>query len=303
MTTFHDLAKGQRGYLDRAQVHGVGMSDEETERLVEQNHWQRPHPGVYRTGSAPPEWEDKVRAACMAAGGDARAMGRTAARIRDLDGSGRHTIIELTVSVGRGPTPAGVITHVTRRSNLLLTTAINGIPVSSINQTLVEYAWLTRSDQLVERALEDAFRRGMTDEGPLRRFLSGCGKGVPGVTRLRRVLDGRPHGRPARSGFEVIVLDVLREYGLPLPLRRPLVAVPPDRKFELDLAYLDRLIDIEPMGEKWHATAQQRRADAERRTVLGARGWQVVPVFWDEAVHAPWSLADRVRQALALAGP
>lgn len=298
MATFDEWARMQRGYLDRAQVHAAGMGDEEIERLVGQSHWQRPHPGVYRTGSVSPEWEDKVRAACLAAGGDARAMGRTAARLYALDGAERHSIIELTVSVGRGPVPAGVITHVTRRGDPTLTRSINGIPVSSPNQTLLEYAWLSRSDQLVERAVEDAFRRGKTDEGPLRRFLADCGKGVPGVTSLRTVLDKRPDGRPARSGFEVIVLDILREYGLPLPMRRPLVAVPPDQKFELDLAYVDKLIDIEPMGEKWHATRRQRQRDAERRAVLGALGWEIIPVFWDEAVNVPWSVADRVDHAL-----
>ena len=112
------------------------------------------------------------------------------------------------------------------------------------------------------------------------------------MTKLRKVLDGRPEGRPARSGFEVIVLDVLREHGLALPVRRPLLAVPPDRKFELDLAYMAQLIDIEPMGEKWHATVRQRREDAERRRILEAIGWQVVPVYWNEAVHTPRLIAD-----------
>lgn len=225
-------------------------------------------------------------------------MGRTAARLHRLDGAERHGIVELTVPVGRGPLPSDVLVHVTRRSEPGLTSTVDGIPVSSINQTILECAWLTRADVLVERAVEDALRRGKTNEGSLRRFIASRGKGVPGVTRLRRVLDRRPEGRPARSGFEVIVLDIIREHDLPLPIRRPLLAVPPDQKFELDLAYLDAKVDIEPMGKKWHSTATQKRLDEERRRTLAGLGWTVVEIYWEEAMGAPTEVAARVRAAL-----
>jgi hypothetical protein len=293
---YYDLAAKQRGFLDRRQALDAGLTDRQIERLTK-THWQRPHPGVYRPGAVPLDWEDEVRAACLAAGGDARAMGRTGARVRGLDGAEDHRIIELTVSRLRGPVPRGVRVHLTRRCNPALTTHIRGIPVSSINQLLVEYAWLVRPDLPVERAVEDALRRGYTSEGTLRRFLAQCGKGVNGVRHLRAVLDARPEGRPARTGFEVILIDIFREYGVPLPTRRPLVPVPPDRMFELDLAYLDKLIDIEAMGAKWHATAHQRRADDERRRVLRALGWHVEEVWWDEAIHRPADIAARVLQA------
>jgi hypothetical protein len=298
--TFHDFAQQQRGYLVRSQALAIGMTQNEINHLVNDQHWQRPHPGVYLTGSAAPDWVGKVRAGVFAAGGGARAMGRTAARLRGFDGAEKHAVIEVTVGYGLGPAPKGVIVRRTRRSDPSLTSVINGIAVSSVRETLLEYAWLS-SPILTERAVEDAIRRGRTSEGALRRFLAGCGKGVNGVTALRAVLDGRPEGRPARSGFEVIVLDILRQFGLPLPLRRPLLFVPPDQKFELDLAYMDQLIDIEPMGDKWHSTARQRRYDAERVRVLESLGWQVVPVRWAEAVHTPAVVAQRLRDALHLA--
>ena len=197
-------------------------------------------------------------------------MGRTAARLHRLDGAEHHSIIEIAVSFGRHPTPQRVIIRRTRRPDASGVTSIRGIPVSSVNQTLLDYASFV-PPIVTERAVEDAILRGRTGEGALRRVLAGAGRGVPGVTALRGVLDGRPDGRPARSGFEVIVLDILREYGLPLPVRRPLVAVPPDRKFELDLAYLDRLVDIEPMGaalaQHGPPASPRRRAPRDPRVV------------------------------------
>jgi len=263
MPTFDEIARQQRGYADNAQMRAAGLSQRTINRLVREGHFQRPDPGVYLTGSAPPDWEDRVVGAVLAAGGDARAMGRTAARLHGLDGAENHGIIELTVSIHRGPRPKGVRIHVTRQQDPSLTGRINGIPVSAVNQTLLEYAWLVRATPPVERAVEDK----------------------------------RPEGRPARSGFEVIVLDILRDAGLPLPVRRPLVAIPPDYKFELDLAYMDLLIDIEPMGAKWHSTASQRRQDAERRKVLESVGWLIVPVDWHEAVFMPEVTVARVRAA------
>jgi hypothetical protein len=300
VSTFDEVAWEQNGYIDLAQLRSAGLSQRQITRLVDNKLFQRPHPGVYRPGSTPPTWLDRVRAACMAAGGDARAMGRTAARVHGLDGADAHSIIEITVGVLRGPVPAGVIVRRTRRESPSLVSSVKGIPVSTVNQTLLDYSFLTRrgGPQLAERAVEDAIRRGKTSEAALRRFLGACGKGVPGVTSLRGVLDNRLDGRPARSGFEVIVGDILREAGVELPVRRLLLSVPPDQKFELDLAYPDLRIDIEPMGDKWHSTASQRRADAERRRVLQAIGWLVVDVSWHDAIFRPGDVADRVRQAI-----
>lgn len=298
MPSFDEFAGRQDGYLDRRQAGTAGLSQRELDHLVREKHLQRPHPGVYLTGSAPPRWEGKVRAAVMAAGGASRAMGRTAARLRAWDGHESHTLIELTVPMTCGPLPKGVRVHHTRRIDPALTTIISGMPVSSVNQNLLELAWLIRAHVPVERAVEDAFRRDQSSEGSLRRFLASCGKGVNGVTHLRWILDNRPAGRPARSGFEVIVLDILRDAGLPLPLRRPLVSVPPDQKFELDLAYMDEKIDIEPMGEKFHGTRHQQAGDAERRRVLPSHGWLIVEVRWHEAINTPREVAERVRKAL-----
>ena len=218
---FYYIARKQRGYVDRAQLIATGMSRDEIADLVDRHHFQRPQRGVYRTGSKLPDWEDRVLEACLAAGGDARAMGRTAARVHGLDGAERHSVIELSVGVGRGPTPKGVIIRRTRQTDPSLRTRFNGIPVSSINRhSSSTRGWARRS--LSNAESRASFCRGRTSEGPLRRFVATCGKGVEGVTTLRAVLDGRPEGRPARSGFEVIVLDILREFGSPLPLRRPL---------------------------------------------------------------------------------
>ncbi|MBA3654722.1 MAG: type IV toxin-antitoxin system AbiEi family antitoxin domain-containing protein [Actinobacteria bacterium] len=298
MSDFDAIARRQRGYIDLAQLASADLSRGQVARLVGKGHFHRPHAGVFRTGSAPPTWVDKVQAALLAAGGDARAMGRAAARLYGLDGADGSAVVEITVSVLRGPVPHGVIVHRTRQTDPSLTSSLNGMAISSINQTLLEYAWKVKAMPMVERAVEDAIDRGRTSEGALLRFVASRGKGVPGVTHLRSVLLNRPDGRAAHSVFEVIVYDIIREYGLRQPVRRLLVPVPPDQKFELDLAYENELVAVEPMGRKWHRTASQVRNDALRRAALESIGWSVVPVFWPEAVTTPWLTAARIGATL-----
>jgi hypothetical protein len=213
-----------------------------------------------------------------------------------LDGALEGTI-EITAVQPHNPMPHPVVVHRTLRWDPIDRKIHRNVPVTSVNRTLVDYGAVVPRI-LVERAVEDAFRRGLTNEGALRRRLAQIGgPGCRGAGQLRWVLDHRFEGKPARSGFEVIVGSILREYDIVLPERRVLVGVPPDQKFELDLAYVDRKVDIEAMGEKWHSTTRQRRADAERRRVLSSVGWSIVEVWWDQAMHEPWDVAARVRSA------
>src|SRR5437763_14102805 len=85
------------------------------------------------------------------------------------------------------------------------------VPVTDINRTLIDYAAVV-PPILTERALEDAFRRGYTKEGALRRRLAiAGGHGARGAGRLRAVLDARPAGRPARGGLVVVCVDGHRQ--------------------------------------------------------------------------------------------
>ena len=205
---------------------------------------------------------------------------------------------EILVAPPFGPSPRKTIVHRTTRWQPEYHTIKRGIPVTDINRTLVDYAAVV-PPVLTERALEDAFRRGYTNEGALRRRLAVAGgPGARGAGRLRRVLDGRPEGRPARSGFEVMLLDVIRQYGLPMPVRNYVVYVDGIPVAELDLAYPHGLIDLEAMGAKWHSTRRQRIRDAERQALLKALGWEIELFDWDLVVYRPAEAAAQIRAAL-----
>src|SRR5947209_353993 len=218
------LAGTQLGLLTRADVYLAGASDEYIRACLQRIRWQQLQPGVYLTGSAPATWLQQQLAACMAAGPNAVASHRGGAAVWWLDGA-YEGVREIAVTPPFGPAPRNVIVHRSLRWQPEFHTVRRKVPVTDINRTLIDYAAVVRP-LLTERALEDAFRRGYTNEGALRRRLAiAGGHGARGAGRLRAVLDARPAGRPARSGFEVMMLDVLRQFGLPMPVRNYVVKV------------------------------------------------------------------------------
>jgi Protein of unknown function (DUF559) len=291
------LAGTQLGLITRLNVLSLGGTDHYISTCIERKRWQQLQAGVYLTGSAPPTWLQLQLAACMAAGPHAVASHRGAAAVWWLDGACEGPR-EILVAPPFGPAPEKTIVHRTIRWQAEYHTVRRKVPVTDINRTLMDYAAVV-PPLLSERALEDAFRRGYTNEGALRRRLAiAGGHGARGAGRLRAVLDARPAGRPARSGFEVMMLDVLRQYGLPMPVRNYVVKVHGVPAAELDLAYVDRMIDLEANGAKWHTTRRQKKRDAERRAILEALGWDVQDFEYDEVVYRPECVATRIRTLL-----
>ena len=215
-----------------------------------------------------------------------------------LDGS-RESLVELTSAMSSHPAPTGVVLHRTRRWDEIDRTVYRGIAVTSVNRTLLDYAAVV-PPVLVARAVEDAIRRGLTSEGALRRRLAQVGgPGVRGTVRLREVLDKRPKGRPARSGFEVITLDLMLESALPMPVRRYPVRDETGRIVaELDLAYPEIKFGVEPGGSRWHSTESQVRRDNERREMLRRLGWTFVEPTWDQVINHPETVVAEIRTAL-----
>jgi very-short-patch-repair endonuclease len=114
------------------------------------------------------------------------------------------------------------------------------------------------------------------------------------------VLDHRPEGKPARSGFEVMALDVLRGAGMRHWLRRHTVVVDGIPVAEIDLANVEHMVAVEPNGARWHSTRRAVLGDQARIALLRSLGWTIVETTWDEVVHHPEVLIARVRAVLCV---
>jgi len=300
----HAIAARQLGLLTRVDILRAGGTDKYIAACLERRRWQQLQDGVYLTGSSPPTWLQRQLAACLAAGPNAVGSHRAAVAVWWLDG-GRESVVELTAAQPYCPRPHGVVLHRTIRWDPVDRTVHRLIPVTSVNRTLIDYGAVAPR-LLVERAVEDAFNRRLTTEGALRRRLAQVGgRGCRGAGVLRRVLDERPLGKPARSGFEVILRDLLRQFGLDDGLWRNYEIRDKTGRIvaEVDLADPIRRIALEADGGRWHTTRRARLRDLERQELLESLGWTVIRFTWDEVVHHPERAIARVRTVLCASSP
>jgi very-short-patch-repair endonuclease len=156
--------------------------------------------------------------------------------------------------------------HQRRRIDDLDIIAIDGVPVTSVSQTLVDLCAVCALD-IVERAAESALRDRLVDELELRDFANlwtACRRGAPG---LREVLDRRPIGAtPTGSDLETQCLQVFRRGGLPRPERQwPVLDLYGELVGIADFGFPPIPFVVETDGLETHSTPEQLQHDLNRQ--------------------------------------
>jgi very-short-patch-repair endonuclease len=164
--------------------------------------------------------------------------------------------------------------HQRRRIEDLDIVAIDGVPVTSVSQTLVDLCAVCPLD-IVERAAESALRDRLIDELELRDFANlwtACRRGGPG---LREVLDRRPIGAtPTGSDLETRAIQVLRRGGLPRPERQwPVLDLHGEVVAYADLGFPPYRFVVETDGLETHKTADQLQYDLNRQNRILDAGY------------------------------
>jgi hypothetical protein len=289
------LAAGNHSLTTLPQLCDAGLTRTQVDHRVRQQRLHMIHPGVYRMPGVHPTFESEALAACLATGG--AASHRCAARLFDLRGFTRSTVVEVAVDGRRAPRLRGVVAH---RLDGMEQTRIGVIPVVMPAEALLGVAAV--APRLAEGAVNDALVKRLVSLPGLVRFLNRrAARGRDGTTHLRRLVEEQVRaGGPTESWLEDRVVEFLRRRGFPEATRRPWVRLPGAR-FRLDAAYPDRLVDIEADSRLWHTSPSDRRRDAARDARLEAAGWTVVRITWLQLTEEPEAVAARL--ALALQRP
>ena len=211
----------------------------ECERLI------RVHRAVYAVGHRLLSAEASWMAAVLAAGPDAVLSHRSACALWGMRRDGRETV-DVTVRSVRKRRP-GIRLHSTQ---LLFdeTTAVRGIPVTSMSRTLLDLAAIANHHQ-VERAAERAEALRLTDPLQLGDLLARY-PGRRGIATIRALaLQGELAPAVTRSEFEDRFLAFVTKMRLP----RPLVNAPlelSDRWIEVDCLWRAQrlVVELEPCG-------------------------------------------------------
>ena len=278
------IARRQDNVISRTQVLDAGGSDALIANRIARGLWQPLQAGVYLVGSAPPTWDQELRAAVMAAGPDAFVSHRAAILRWGMSGLGASPL-EISAPHSDRPKPEGVLLHRTRRGEP--TVRLGGVPTSGVERTLLESGAVC-SLLVVEKATASAIRRGLTTETKLDAYLLvHAGKGRRGVTKLREALDlFRNGGGAAGSDGEVAMLHQLHLHGIEPPVRQLTIDIGQGRKATLDFAWPDRWKAIEFVGWEVHADPGVQDDDTWREDAIREAGW-------DLRRFAPYSLRIR----------
>jgi predicted transcriptional regulator of viral defense system len=178
-----ELAARQHGVVSSRQLGTLGYSRDAISYATRSGRLRRLHRGVYAVGHTSLTWEGRCLAAVLACAPNAVASNISAAWLWGLLRS-RPGTFHVTASTRRH---AKKLIEVHYAPLVDEDRAVfDGIPVTSVARTLLDYAAMATNARL-ERALERSEERGLFDLRAVEALLERAGH-HPGAGRLRRAL-------------------------------------------------------------------------------------------------------------------
>lgn len=211
--------------------------------------------GVYAVGWPALNQKRRWMAAVLAGGDGAALSHRSAAALWEI---GKERPGRIDVSVRRRCELRRPGVRYLGRPSLSPATIVtrDDIPVTSPIQTLVDLGTELTPIPL-ERAVNDADKRGLVDPEALREELARFG-GQPGVRPLRHLLD-KLFFRLSDSDLEIYFRRIVRAAQLPMPLSKQRV-----NRFEVDFFWPELGLVVETDGLRYHRTPTTQTRDARR---------------------------------------
>ncbi|MBV8988373.1 MAG: DUF559 domain-containing protein, partial [Solirubrobacterales bacterium] len=284
------LAGAQRSSIKRAQLLAAGISRHTVERRAKMGELHRKHRGVYIVGHVArvpmaDEW-----AAVLACGDGALVSHRSAAHLWSFL-SEPPSEVEVTL-VGRRCRPKdGVRLHTTAWIDQRDVRYKDGIPLTSPARTLIDHA-ASADDAELGRALAEARVLGLVDDRELEAALERTGS-RRGARALRALLRGESERGLTRSEAERVMLELVRDAGLPPPLLNA-----PLEGYTVDFLWPQSKLVVEVDGYRYHGHRAAFERDRRKDMTLLAAGFRVMRVTWRQLRDQPLLVAAMLASAL-----
>ncbi|HVW34203.1 MAG TPA: hypothetical protein VHL53_16830 [Acidimicrobiia bacterium] len=301
VSAVHDLGRDQHSAVGRRQLREAGASDDDIDGELGAGRLLPEAPGVFRPFGVKRSWHLRASAALLSARAPALISHRSAAWLHGALEE-RPGIIDITVPRHRRPrSRPGIQFHESRHFDLAQTTAQvrDGLAVTGMARTILDScvdlpAWPERLD-----LFDEARRLKLVDWDELWDCLiMHSGRGRPGLTRYREVLQYRDGTVPPGTKFARRVGLLLESGGLPAPVYEFPVRHP-DGRYLLDIAYPPRRVAVECIGRIGHDFEGAFESDPVRRNRLQLLGWVVIEVTWRRFITEPQAVIAEVLEALA----
>jgi hypothetical protein len=280
------IASGNYGVVTRSELLAAGVTSTEIKGRVRRGALIPVHRGVFRVGHLTPSIEATFLAAVKACGERAVLAGLAAAHHLGLLRR-KPSRIEVIA-----PTYRRIAGIVTRRDRIGPREAgrWRGIPVTSVQRTLVDLAAALPEDELA-RAVHEAEVRHRTTPDHVEAVLARR-HNWPGARKLRRILWGEVPVTLSR--LESRFLDQLCATALPPPEVNRRV----DGRY-VDCRWPDHNLTVELDSYRYHHTRHAWEQDRQREREARARGDEFRRYTWLDVDEAPEPMLDDLRRLLS----
>ena len=287
------IATRRHRILSIRALRALGLSPSGVSRRTADGRLTRLHDGVYLVGPPPPTKLGRWLAAVIAIGDRAALSHRSATCLWGL--ADRDPIrVDVTVP-GSRRRREDINVHSTREFHPDDVTIVDGIPVTSIERTLLDLAEIAPPLE-VRRAYERAEQQRLLDHRRLRE-LSERSNGRRGLKVLHPLLEYDPAAAAeARLELERLFHDLMRSSDLP-PYQRNVVV----ESFVVDAYWPEARVVVELQSFEHHARRFQFDEDHAKRARLMATRHQVLPVTYRQVREGADELVATIRALLGLA--
>jgi len=282
------LAERQHGVVGRAQLLALGLERGAIESRIRRG-WLYPlHRGVYAVGYRNLSAKQSWMAGVLACGSSAVLSHGSAAALWDLRRSSGSKV-HITVPSGAGRSRrAGLVVHRSPGLNAVEVAAHDGIPVTTVERTLIDIAGdLARGP--LERAVERSVVLRLFDLHAVNVTLARHPnrKGAQALSSIVANLHDEP--QLTRSELEAFFRDLCEAHSLPRPAINQVV-----EGLIVDFLWRQHRLIVETDGRATHATPQAFERDRARDATLVLAGYRVVRFTYRQIVYEPDKVARTV---------
>jgi very-short-patch-repair endonuclease len=283
------LARRQHGLVSRAQLAEMGLSASAIDGRVRRGALHLVRRGVYAVGHRALPPRAHLMAAVLACGPGAVVSHASAAALWGIRPSAA-TRIDVTVA-DRRRGRAGIRVHHAPLPPEHVT-VIDGIPVTTIERTIVDLAAVVRIESL-RRAMEAAETARLPDWRIVDELVE-AGEGRRGIRALRAIRAENSIGvRVTRSELERDFLDLLRRHDLPLPETNVVI-----EGFEVDCVWREHRLIVELDSRRHHDGTEAFERDRRRDRVLTAARWRVIRLTHRQQCYEHAAVAADLRSLM-----
>jgi hypothetical protein len=290
------FARRQHGVVSRHQLLRAGLGEGLIDCRVKSKRLIPLFSGVYGVGHDVISRRGWWHAGLLSAGPGAVLSHTTAAAVWDLMQPRER--VEVLRGFNREkrrngqPRPPSyaptLIVHRSRRRPSIDFTIQEGVPVTTVERTLLNLAAILPDPQ-IRSMVAEAERRGILDWNRFRSF-ADLGPGWPGIGKLCSLIDEwEPQVALTKSALERMFIEFCLDQAIPLPQVNVNVC-----GWEVDCFWPEARLIVELDGFEYHSDRETFEKDRKRDAIHRAAGYEVNRVTYRQLKHEAAYVRDVV---------